>query len=274
MKWGCSTLAFRWHSLDVALNAIADLGFDYVDIGSLKGDCEHLDPTRLSQKEVANLRETLRSLELRLSALNIRFGPYNDPCAEVRDRQVAWTKASIDIARALDASIVTTTTGDELEWQSRHDALGLIVPQIRECVKYGRERGVSLALEMPHKHSLTRNIQETIGIIPFLSDGSEGIPITLDTSQVIHGGDSLTDVLKHLGNRIAHVHLRDAKGKYTRVAPGRGEVNFREFIKGTKELGYQGVYAIEFEVDEYLSTDLELTKKGLMEARDYLNTIA
>ena len=118
MKWGCSTLAFRWHSLDVALNAIADLGFDYVDIGSLKGDCEHLDPTRLSQKEVANLRETLRSLELRLSALNIRFGPYNDPCAEVRDRQVAWTKASIDIARALDASIVTTTTGDELEWQS------------------------------------------------------------------------------------------------------------------------------------------------------------
>ena len=133
---------------------------------------------------------------------------------------------------------------------------------------------MSLALEMPHKHSLTRNIQETIGIIPFLSDGSEGIPITLDTSQVIHGGDSLTDVLKHLGNRIAHVHLRDAKGKYTRVAPGRGEVNFREFIKGTKELGYQGVYAIEFEVDEYLSTDLELTKKGLMEARDYLNTIA
>jgi len=273
MKWGCSTLAFRWHSLDVALNAIADLGFEYVDIGSIKSECEHLDPTSLSRTDISSLGDKLASLGLRLVALNICFGAYNDPCAEVRNRQVAWTKASMDIARALDASIVTTSVGQELDWQPRQEALRLAIPRLRECANYGKERGVSLALEMPHKYSLARNMQETIGMIDLLSD-IEGLGITLDTSQVIHGGDSVTEMVKHLGERIVHVHLRDARGRYTRVAPGRGEVDFNAFFTSAEEVGYRGVYAIEFEVDEYSSTDVELTKKGVREARDYLKAIA
>jgi len=273
MKWGCSTLAFRWHSLDVALNAIADLGFEYVDIGSIKCECEHLDPTSLSETDVSSLGDKLASLGLRLAALNICFGAYNDLCAEVRNRQVAWIKASMDIARALDASIVTTSVGEELDGQSRREALRLAIPRIRECANYGRERGVSLTLEMPHKYSLARNLQETIGMIDLLSD-VEGFGITLDTSQVIHGGDSLTETVKHLGERIQHVHLRDAIGTYTRVAPGRGEVNFKAFFRSAEEVGYQGVYTIEFEVDEYSSTNVEVTKKGISEARDHLQAVA
>jgi sugar phosphate isomerase/epimerase len=198
--------------------------------------------------------------------MNIRFGAYNDPCFEVVSQQVAWVRASVDIARELGASIVTTSLGEEYEWQDRREGLKVALPLVRECAAYARERAVVFALEMPHKHTLAKNLAESVEVLDILSD-LEGVGVTLDTSQVVYGDDSVTDAVDRLGRMIAHVHLRDARGKYTRLAPGKGEVNFKAFFENIKRIGYAGVYSIEFEVDEFSSTDIELTKRGLREAK-------
>ena len=52
------------------------------------------------------------------------------------------------------------------------------------------------------------------------------VGVALDPSHATHAGEDVAEIARKLGDRVKHVHLRDAVGKNILVVPGDGTVDF------------------------------------------------
>jgi len=81
--------------------------------------------------------------------------------------------------------------------------------------------------------------------------------VNLDPSHgVLYGNLDVGWVVRQWGDRIGHVHLKDAVGRPVMgefVFPmlGEGRVNWADFFAGLAEVGYRGFCSVEFESFDY-----------------------
>lgn len=86
--------------------------------------------------------------------------------------------------------------------------------------------------------------------------------VNLDPSHgVLYGNLDVGWVVRQWGERIAHVHLKDAvgipvMGKFLFPLLGEGNVNWQDFFRALDEIGYDGFCSVEFESFSYYSTVL------------------
>jgi hypothetical protein len=71
---GCSTLGFRFDSLDTALTEIQAQGFRRLDVVMVPSYCPHFDVLGSSENEQVELQEKLSSKGFALSTLNTGDG--------------------------------------------------------------------------------------------------------------------------------------------------------------------------------------------------------
>ena len=69
-------------------------------------------------------------------------------------------------------------------------------------------------------------------------------------------------VIKQWGNRIGHIHLKDAvgipeMGKFVFPLLGEGKVNWLDFFTALNEIGYMGYCCVEFESFSYYEQILD-----------------
>jgi len=99
--------------------------------------------------------------------------------------------------------------------------------------------------------------------------------VNLDPSHgVLHGNLDVGWVVRQWGDRIAHVHLKDAvgvpePGKFLFPLLGEGNVNWRDFFGALDEIEFDGYCSVEFESFGYhgkiLKNDTELAAQLSME---------
>jgi hydroxypyruvate isomerase len=245
-----------------ALERIASLGFAWADIGMVRGFCPHFDPLTASNAQTDEFVERVSGMPLRIATLNVGHGALNRPAE--RDEQMEFVRRCLDLAARLKCYAITMQPGVPPEGDWVDDARAVAV-DLTELADKAEGLGLKLTLETPHTGTLVTQVDEAKALLD-LSE-STNLYVALDTSHVMRGGTQPSEGVELLGDRVGHVHLRDARGEDFLLTPGDGEVDFAAFYESLKSVGYDRPMILELEYEEKTEDE---TADEVLRARDYL----
>jgi sugar phosphate isomerase/epimerase len=157
------------------------------------------------------------------------------------DEAVAYTIAAVHAAHALGAGVVSTSLGSTQidAWET---AWVRAVSGLRQVLGRTSRTRVRVAVEL-NAEDVMNSLRKARRLLAEIEDPRLGL--TLDTSLLHYLGIPLREALSAAGERVYHVHLRDAaRGDYYRSI-GRGEVSFPAAFRALREHGYDGALSIE-----------------------------
>jgi sugar phosphate isomerase/epimerase len=228
----------------------------------VKGFCPHFDPLNATETECDEFVERVSAMPLQIATLNVGHGALNIPAE--RDEQIEFVHRCLDLASRLGCYSVTCQPGvlpkDDWESDARMAATALA-----GLAKYAGNLGMTLTIEAPHRGTLVTQVSQAKRLIEI--SGSDNLYMALDTSHVMSGGTQPSEAVEMMGDRIGHVHLRDAVGDDILMTPGDGDVDFLAFMNGLRDIGYAGISTLEL---EYEDKDEDQTGAEALRARDYL----
>ncbi len=219
-----------------ALHTAARLGAKGVEIDAR----EELKPHEFSSTARRQLRKLLDDLGLKVAAVSFhtRRG-YDVP--DALDRRVAATKAAMDFAYSLGASVVVNHVG-RVPDDDQTDRWNLLVDVLRDLGEYSQRAGAWLAAQTG-----SESAEDLKRLFDALPEGSLGID--LDPGNMIIGGFNPAAVVEQLGQHILYVHARDgvrdpSKRRGLEVPLGRGSADLPQLLGLLEECGYRGWFSI------------------------------
>lgn len=253
MKIAACSSIYKDYSLEQALRGIADAGYLYVEVASMPGWCEHIDPSK--PETIQALTRTLEETGLELAAISAH-------CNFLEDGQRSRLMDTLALAEKLGCGLVVTSPGaggDEL----RGDRIRALRELDACCGKFN----TGLALE-PHGElgggALLRDLIEEAG--------TKHISINYDTANVIffQALDPVDDI-KAAKEHLSHVHFKDkrgAKGVWDFPPLGKGELVFGKISGYLGSIGYDGYISVEIEFTpdaKYTCDELSAAVKDSLE---------
>jgi sugar phosphate isomerase/epimerase len=246
-RLGCSTISFRHLTLDRALGWIGALGFAEIDLGALPGVCDHV-PYTLDRDAVETVTDTVRASGLRVRSINGDIGDLNRPLdtagRAARDGHLEMLLA-LTAATGANALVLPCGALDHRPLASLDDDLDLVARELTRAADRAAEHGVQVWTESLHFHRLCSNIE----LAQRLTDRLAGTPVrvVMDFSHIVASGGEPREFVARFGDRIAHVHIRDAVPGNINLSVGRGDVDFACGLKALADAGYSGHFALELE---------------------------
>ena len=239
---GCSTLGFRFDTLDAAIDAIAGAGFRLVDLAMYPSYCPHFNPLTATEAEKGALAESLAAREMTVATINATDGLLG--IAEQREHAMDYMRASLRLAQALGAYGVTMQSGIEPAPGHWREVAGVVASDLRILGDVAADLGLELTLEL-HKTMLMATGQEARDLMSLVDHPAVGV--ALDPSHATYAGENVAEIARSLGSLVKHVHLRDGRGKDIMVVPGDGTVDFSELAQVLTDIGYSRAAVIELE---------------------------
>jgi sugar phosphate isomerase/epimerase len=248
LKLACADFTFPLLPHDRALDLIAMLEFDAVDIGLFEGR-SHLWPSKEFKsptKSGNRLRHKLTERGLRCAdvflQMNPSFIPYaiNHPEAARRRRARDWFAKTLDYAAAAGAKHVTTLPGVRFEkeapsvsWQRTCDELAWRVAQ-------AEGQGIVFSVEA-HVGSIAPDPKTALRLVRDVP----GLTLTLDYTHFTRVGlpDSASEpLLAH----ASHFHARGAsKGRLQSAFP-RNTIDYARVLRLMRKANYRGYVGVEY----------------------------
>ena len=263
MKIGVITDCFKKSHIE-GIELAKKLNLDGVQIYATYGsftpdmpDCQKL--------EIKNL---LAKSRLKISALCGDMGGYGFEIEKDNPERVAKTKKIIDLAVEFGSSVVTTHIGVIPE-DKTHPRYKVMLDALTECGLYAKEKGVVLAIET--------GPEKAVVLKAFVEDTKGGVGVNLDPANftMVTGQDAVEAVYV-LKDFIAHTHLKDGKmldknqnptevyhafavggvdalnacKGFEELPLGEGDVDWDNYLKALKDIGYDGFLTIERECGE------------------------
>lgn len=141
-----------------------------------------------------------------------------------------------------------------------------VVAAIKYIAEHCKENGQNLLFETGQETPIT--LKRTIEDV-----GLDNLGINLDPANLIlYGKANPIDALKVFGEYVRNIHGKDGcyptDGKHLgkEMPIGKGDVNYPDFIKKLKEIGYDGPITIEREISgEEQTRDILMAKEYLEE---------
>ncbi len=251
MKIGIISDSFRLPFAESIAKA-ASVGASGVQKYMTYGDfaAETLTPSRI--KEIKNIMD---SNGLVFSAICGDFGwDFTHP--QIVDK----SKAVLEKAKELGCDIVTTHIGHLTE---ENDArMELIRANAYKLAEFAAGIGSYMASETgTEKSAVLKKFLDSLGV--------EGIAVNLDPANLVMcADDDPVGAVYNLKNYIVHTHAKDgvrhADGSWLEVPLGTGGVDWHNYLKALKDVGYDGYLTVEREVGDNPAADIKL-------AVDFLN---
>lgn len=241
----------------------AELKLDGIQPYATSGD---ISPENLTKTGRKDFKEFVEGLGLRISALVGDFGHgFADP--KTVSENVEKTRGVIDLAFALGVKIVTTHIGvvpeneNEVGWK-------MMVQSLPEVGTYAFNRGIVLATETgPEPAALLKKLLDYVN--------NPGLKVNYDPANLVMvAGDNPVKSVYTLSGYIVHTHAKDGvklpdeggRKRWEEKPLGEGNVDFPEYLKAMKEIGYNGFFTIEREVGSHPEDDI-------IKARDFLRKL-
>jgi len=272
MKIGCNTVAFRTSSLDFALDEIAAVGYEYVEVEANLSWCPHVDPWK---DDPVKFKEKVASHGFKgVSAI----GSHRELIT--REQDVGDIIQALAWCHAAGVPIVLTGEGRMPADMKVDEALAILKERLQKLGEAAIKNKVYLALE--DHGSISLGSLEGLPKIMSLTN-CEWIGVNFDTAN-IHRGDyvgtdhggyewklgaatsfSEVELVKRVAKRVKHLHIKDVIGRDA-VTLGKGEIDLMGCLRVLKDAGFDGVLSYETEGMQ----EPEESLKMITDSRRYL----
>jgi len=254
LRIGLPTALFIHNTVQDAVLKLSNLGVDCIEIVL---EVPHFPPEAREVEVQRELKELLSTVDVDLSA----HSPFYDlnlgsSYREIREFAAVWIKKGIDLCSFLGIEVMTVHPGYFPAYQIPRlfrDARARFVEYLRECVRYGKERGVKVSIEnIQAPYFFCYRLDEMAELVGEV----EGLGLTLDIGhayimKVTDGSEAPEEeiaeaVSGRLRDHLTHIHLHDNRGvKDSHLAPGEGAINFKPIVDAIKAVGYSGQIIVE-----------------------------
>jgi len=251
---------FGFKSMEEVLKALSRSGYKGVEIPTL-----HLYK---NAEELKGFVELAKSYGLAVSeaGFSLDFVTLND---KLRRDYIDLTKEKIGLAREALIDIVKVFTGPA-PWDPKAPKLGkditegkawsLVLDAYNELVDAAERSEVFLAVEacfgmLCHDYYTIKELLDSVK--------SKYLGVNMDPSHYNLYRNDVPWVVRRLGNKIKHVHMKDSVGKpgmenedFAFCLLGEGTVDWKGFFQALRDIGYNGFLSVEFESVNYLNNIL------------------
>jgi sugar phosphate isomerase/epimerase len=232
------------------LRHIAELEFNKIDLAIVE-DSPHLKPSEVAENVEAALHRVRYGPSLTPSALDIDFGPIDDPKV-LRRRFEAMCRLAKPLTVAV-LSMPAAPLGTPLEQE---------VERLGALVEIASREGLVVAVETNAK-TLTSTPADAVA----LCQAVPGLGLTLDPSHYIYGphaGGSFDEVYPFVQN----VHLRDTGKKPSdfQVRVGQGEIEYGKVVSQLERHGYNRALTVSIldSIENPFDVEVEVRKLKLL----------
>lgn len=274
MKSSYQTFSYLNYPFEEVLKRLVRFGYKGVEV-SAASECGTFYPSVLTEKRIKKVTKNAESLGLEIVSYDCELLPANSwniasSYAKVREKTVNYINSAILVANQLRAKVVVVVAGRSLYGMDKRQAWNWAVQGFKKCSKFAEDHGICLVLE--HLTLLEGNVVVTLDdlLLMIKEVDSKSFAALLDTGHVNVTGESLTDYVLQLEDKLKHIHIDDNDGKSDdHLPPGMGNINFTPLFIALKKIHYQG--AISVEPGFGFSTDPDsAAQRGIFFLRKYL----
>ncbi len=270
MKIGVITDCFKKSHVE-GIEEAYKLGLDGVQIYAVFGD---FSPQSLTDEKKTFYKQLLKEKNLVISALCGDMGGFGFEVEEENPQKIQKTKEIIDLAEEFDIKIITTHIG-VIPSEKANPKYAIMLKALTEIGLYAKSKGITMAIETGPEKAAT--------LLAFLQDTKGGIGVNLDPANftMVTNQDAVEAVYM-LKDYIVHTHAKDgilldpnldpasvyhafaiggvdalnASKGFKEVPLGEGQVDWPNYLKALKEIGYDGFLTIERECGENPKADI------------------
>jgi sugar phosphate isomerase/epimerase len=245
MKLAFSTLGCPGWGLDRVIDWSAAHGYDGVEL-RLVGD--HIDLMQVpdlqpGRRAGARRRFEDAGTEICCVDSSVNFAA-RDPSE--RERQLEACQAHVELAADLGAPMVRVFGGNVPEGVSIEEATAWIGDALAAAGEAATGSGVAVAVET---HDDFRTGEACAAVLARADHANVGC--VWDVHHPFRAGETVEETLRHLGDRIIHVHLKDgtvdADGVQTLTRLGDGTLPLGDMLRGLAGAGYDDYLSFEWE---------------------------
>lgn len=244
LKLAFTTLACPEWRIDQVIEAAQQDGYDAVELRLLDG--EVIDPHRDRDKVLLAVARC-RAAGIEVCALDtscrLNQADPDERARELRDL-VAW----IDLAGECRVRVLRVFGGETSEPRAAQDENSWVAEILLAASPSAEQAGVTVALETHDAFASARRVAAVLSAVP-----SRAVGALWDSHHPYRMGERAADVAALLGDRIVHVHVKDARripgadGGWQLVPMGDGEVPVRAQLEAVVAAGYAGYVSVEWE---------------------------
>jgi fatty-acyl-CoA synthase len=241
-KLAFSTLGCPGWSLDQVVRAAREYGYDGVELRLLDGEIINAD---LPASERKRIRDTFAAASLPVCCLDTSIRVAADGDLEATSADL---RAFIALAREIDAPFVRVFGGESPADWSPAATFDRAAAVLNGAAADAEAAGVAVVLETHDAFASAKSVAEVLRRAP-----SKAIGALWDTHHPYRMGEQPDEVLDLLGDRILHVHVKDARRNdaartgWDLLLLGEGEVPVRDSLAALRRRGYDGWIAVEWE---------------------------
>ena len=257
MLLGYHTNSLQNHRLDDALALLARHGYRAV---AITPDTCHLDPDRVSERELAEVATRLRDLDL-VPAMETgaRFvldpDTKHEPTLMTRDpagraRRIAFYRRIAAMGARLGARVVSFWVG--IDRAPGADSRSWLLDGVRQACAAIRAEGLVPSLE-PEPGMAIETFADWLAMRREL--GTEAPELTLDVGHLYAvWEDEPMAVVRRAAPFLAQVHLDDhRRGVHEHLVPGAGEADLEGILIALRQCGYVGPACFELSRSSHIA---------------------
>lgn len=252
-----------------SIKKVKEVGATGFQIYTTKGD---MHPDNLTKTQRKELLKFIKDEGLVVSALCGDFG-HGFGNAEKNPELIEMSKKIVELAKDLETNVVTTHIG--------------VVPTDESNPRYAIMQAACYELaacaDSMEAHFAVETGPETSAVLKKFLDslGSKGVAVNLDPANLVMvTGDDPVKAVYTLKDYIVHTHAKDGRklddrdpeviyglkpGNAIVTSPafvelplGEGDVDFDNYLKALKDIGYNGFLTIEREVGDSPEKDIKM----------------
>lgn len=243
MKIAYGTYAMPMIPLEEALQMIADIGYDGVELCiSPKHNSmpEDLDSARRQQ-----LKKALKELSLGVPAL-FMLGHVLTEDKEAHKKRLDLTIQVMQLARDLgigESPVISTGIGGRTAmWETHRE---LLVQLLEDYAKIASDEGFVLAVEA-HANAMVDRTERAIWLMETVDN-----PLIRMHSDIVHfylAREPITETVRKLAPYTVHTHVTDARileDRFELLLLGQGDLDCVEYVKAMHEAGWTEFITVE-----------------------------
>jgi sugar phosphate isomerase/epimerase len=256
MRLACADYTWPAVPHGLALDIVAGLGFDAVDIGFMAGR-SHVRPEEVASETAGwagRIGERCAARGLAVSDVFAQTTGFadravNHPDAAERDRSMAFFRHSLDFARRLGSPGLTLLPGIVFADEPWREAALRAAVELRRRVEEAAAAGLALSVE-PHVGSVIDTPRRTAALLEM----TPGLTLTLDYGHFVASGAPEADV-EPLAARARHVQCRGGAPGRLQESMRANTIDFPRMVAVLAEAGYTGFLACEYVWSEWQHCD-------------------